>query len=110
MWLGLLSLGVIGIFIGDWSIGAVPIGSWLVLHILVDRVWALTPFERIIILLGAHPQYLIGGLCWLRIGHPWHHFSGPAAQSVCDSTTPSRSMPDGKYGEAAGSPAPSFGS
>ncbi|MGH8070756.1 MAG: iron chelate uptake ABC transporter family permease subunit [Candidatus Entotheonellia bacterium] len=48
-----------GIFIGGWSIGAVSIEPRQVLHILIDRVWALTPLEQIIILLVRTPNILL---------------------------------------------------
>jgi len=63
LWLVLLSVSVVVVFIVCLSFGAVAIGPWQTLRILVDRAWPLTqtwsPSEQIIILHVRAPRILL---------------------------------------------------
>jgi iron complex transport system permease protein len=59
----LLGLGVVGVYLGCLSVGAVAISPWQALRILGDSVWPLTPTwdesERIIVLHVRAPRILL---------------------------------------------------
>jgi iron complex transport system permease protein len=65
LWLCLLAVGGGGVFLGCLSVGAVPIGPWRALGILLDRLWPFaptwSPTDQTIILHVRAPRVLLAG-------------------------------------------------